>query len=276
MVNAVQDCHHNLADVEERIRELLVEAPVLHVDETGMRVIGIRQWLHVASTRFLTWYGHHRKRGYKATEDMQILPKFKGTMVHDFWASYFRYSSRHALCSAHILRELAGITEKYGQKWSAQRHALILESKIDVDGVRESSGALSHEKIAEFEMRYSRIVKEGFAENPVPTVSNMPMKRGRKKPSKARKLLDRCRKYKKQILSFMRDFSIPSSNNQAERDIRMVKLQQKISETVRSDVGAASFCRIWEYIATVKKNDRHVLDSLVGAFDGIPVYPSYA
>lgn len=275
VVNAVQDCHHNLADVEERIRELLVDAPVLHVDETGMRVTGVRQWLHVASTGFLTWYGHHRKRGYQATEDMQILPKFRGTMVHDFWASYFRYPSRHALCNAHILRELAGITENYSQKWSEQLHALILEIKTDVDVVRATLGSLSHEKIVEFEMRYSRIVKEGFAENPVPTVSDMPMKRGRKKQSKARNLLDRCRKYKTQILSFMRDFSIPFSNNQAERDIRMVKLQQKISGTFRSEMGAASFCRIRGYLSTVKKNDRPVLDSLVCAFDGVPFTPSF-
>lgn len=168
VVNAVQDCQEKLADVEERIRELLVEAPVLHVDETGVRVTGIRQWLPVASTRFLTWYGHHRKREHQATEAMQILPNFRGTMVHDFWASYFRYPSRHALCNAHILRELAGITENYGQKWSEQLRALILEMRTDVDAVRGTSGSLSREKIVKFELRYSRIVKDGFAENPIP------------------------------------------------------------------------------------------------------------
>jgi transposase len=275
VVNAVQDCHQNLADVEERIRELLVEAPVLHVDETGVRVTGIRQWLHVASTQFLTWYGHHRKRGHQATEAMQILPNFRGTMVHDFWASYFRYPSRHALCNAHILRELAGITENYGQKWSDQLRALILEMRTDVDAVRGTSGSLSREKIVEFELKYSRIVKEGFAENPIPHWSIQPMKRGRKKQSKAKNLLDRCHKYKTQILSFMRDFSVPFSNNQAERDIRMAKLQQKISGTFRSEEGAASFCRIRGYLSTVKKNDRPVLDSLVCAFDGNPFIPSF-
>jgi len=115
LVNAVQDCHQNLAGVEEHIRDLLMEAQVLHVDETGIRVTGIRQWLHVASTEVLTWYGHHRKRGHQATDEMQILPRFKGTMVHDFWASYFRYQSRHALCNAHLLRELKGISENYQQ-----------------------------------------------------------------------------------------------------------------------------------------------------------------
>jgi hypothetical protein len=104
LVNAVQESHRNLAGVEERIRELLTEAEVLHVDETGMRVTGFRQWLHVASTEFLTWYCHHKKRGKRATDEMHILPRFKGTMVHDFWASYFRYLARHALCNAHLLR----------------------------------------------------------------------------------------------------------------------------------------------------------------------------
>lgn len=275
VVNAEQECHLALAGVETRIRGLLVEAPVLHVDETGMRVTGVRQWLHVASTRFLTWYGHHRKRGYLATEDMQILPKFKGTMVHDFWASYFRYSSRHALCNAHILRELAGITENYGQNWSELLHALILEIKTHVDSVRETSGSLCHEKIDEFEMRYARIVNEGFAENPIPNVSELPGKRGRKKQSKARNLLDRCQKHMTQILSFMRDLSIPFSNNLAERDIRMIKLQQKISGTFRSVAGADSFCRIRGYLSTVKKNDRPVLVSLVRAFEGSPFTPSF-
>ena len=143
LVNAVQDCHQNLAGVEEQIRELLTGAQVLHVDETGMRVTGIRQWLHVASTEVLTWYGHHRKRGNLATDDMQILPRFKGTMVHDFWASYFRYPSRHALCNAHLLRELKGISENYQQSWSEELHALILEIKGEVDSVPEHSCSLS-------------------------------------------------------------------------------------------------------------------------------------
>jgi len=158
LVNAVQDCYQNLAEVEERIRELLAGAQVLHVDETGMRVTGIRQWLHVASTDRLTLYGHHRKRGSQATDDMEILPKFRGTMVHDFWALYFRYPSRHALCNAHLLRELTGISENYGQRWSEQLHDLIQEIKNEVDGVREHSGSLSPHKRAEFQERYSLVL----------------------------------------------------------------------------------------------------------------------
>jgi len=276
LVNAVQDCHHNLAGVEEQIRELLTGAQVLHVDETGMRVTGIRQWLHVASTEVLTWYGHHRKRGHLATNDMQILPRFKGTMVHDFWASYFRYPSRHALCNAHLLRELKGISENYHQSWSEDLHALILEIKGEVDSVPEHSHSLIPLKIADFEDRYFRIIENGLNEIPIPAYSDFSGKRGRKKQSKAKNLLDRCKKFHREILSFMHNFSIPFSNNLAERDIRMAKLQQKISGTFRSEEGAAAFCRIRGYLSTVKKNDKPVLASLVGAFQGNPFTPSCA
>lgn len=273
LVNAVQDCHRNLAGVEEQIQELLTGAEVLHVDETGMRVTGIRQWLHVASTDVLTWYGHHRKRGNRATDDMQILPRFKDTMVHDFWAPYFRYPSRHALCNAHLLRELKGISENYQQSWSEELHALILEIKGEVDSVPEHSCSLSPHKVADFEDRYFRIIENGLNEIPIPANSDFPRKRGPKKQSKAKNLIDRCLLFQREILSFMHNFSIPFSNNQAERDIRMVKLQQKISGTFRSEDGAAAFCRIRGYLSTVKKNDRPVFVSLVGAFQGNPFTP---
>jgi len=211
LVNAVQDCHQNLAGVEEQIRKLLTGAEVLHVDETGMQVTGIRQWLHVASTEFLTWYGHHRKRGKLATDDMQILPRFEGTMVHDFWAPYFRYSSRHAVCNAHLLRELKGISENYRQSWSEELHDLIQEIKREVDCVREHSCTLSPLKIADFEDRYFRIIENGLNEIPIPANSDSTGKRGRKKQSKAKNLIDRCIVFQHEILSFMHNFSIAPS-----------------------------------------------------------------
>ena len=276
LVNAVQESNRNLAGVEEQIRELLTGSEVLHVDETGMRVTGIRQWLHVASTNFLTWYGHHKKRGKLATDDMQILPRFKGTMVHDFWASYFRYPGRHAICNAHLLRELNGISENYQHAWSQDLHALILEIKQEVDaaGVKSRSPGLS--KIADFEARYFRILEAGLNEIPSPDIPESKEKRGRKKQSKAKNLIDRCRNFPHEILAFMYNFSIPFTNNLAERDIRMAKVQQKISGTFRSEEGAAAFCRIRGYISTVRKNERPVLDSLVGAFQGNPFIPLHA
>ena len=276
LVKAVSDCSLNLTEVEERIRKLLVGAKVLNVDETGMRVTGIRQWLHVASTDLLTLYAHHQKRGIQAMDAMRILPQFKGVMVHDFWAPYFGYSSRHAICNAHIFRELRGISENYGQKWCEQMHDLIREIKDAVDTARKKSCLLSLQQIIDFEARYSRILETGKVENPVLVLSEPSTKRGRKKQSKAKNLLDRCQKYQKEILLFMEDFSIPFTNNQAERDIRMMKLQQKISGTFRSVDGAANFCRVRGFISTLKKHDLPVLTSLVGAFKGTPFIPSAA
>jgi transposase len=276
LVKAVYECSRNLAGVEEKIRELLTGAQVLHVDETGMRVNGIRQWLHVASTEMLTWYGYHRKRGSQATDSMQILPRFGGTMVHDFWASYFRYPCRHALCNVHILRELKGISENYSQKWSEQMHDLIQEIKKVVDGTQGHLGTISLQQITDFEGRYRQIIEMGMQENPAAEPSGTIVKRGRRKQSKAKNLLDRCQKYEREILLFLHDSSIPFSNNQAERDIRMMKLQQKISGTFRSEEGADWFCRVRGYISTLKKNQMPVLASLVEAFEGNPFIPSIA
>nr|WP_292348441.1 IS66 family transposase [Methanoregula sp. PtaB.Bin085] len=276
LVNAVQESYRNLAGVEERIRDLLKDSKVIHVDETGMRVTGIRQWLHVASTDFLTWYGHHKKRGKRATDDMQILPRFKGTMVHDFRASYFRYPSRHAICNAHLLRELNGISENYQHTWSLDLHDLILEIKHQVDAARANSCSLSSSTIADFEARYVRILESGLNEISSEEIPDSPTKRGRKKQSKARNLLDRCRKFPPEVLAFMHNLSIPFTNNLAERDIRMAKVQQKISGTFRSENGASAFCRIRGYISTTRKNNKPVLDSLIGAFRGTPFIPLHA
>lgn len=273
LVKAVSECSQELTGFEEDVRDLLVNSPVLHVDETGMRVCGIRQWLHVASTEILTWYGHHRKRGSRAMDDMQILPRFRGTMVHDFWSPYFRYPSRHALCNAHLLRELKGISENYHQTWSGMMYDLIQEIKESVDEFQDKANSLPTREISIFTERYRQIVNVGREENSQPSCTEVKRGRGRKKQSRAKNLLDRCTKFEREILSFMHDFSIPFSNNQAERDIRMMKLQQKVSDTFRSEEGARSFCRVRGYISTVRKNHQPVLPSLVGAFRGDPFCP---
>jgi transposase len=155
-------------------------------------------------------------------------------------------------------------------------HDLIQEIKVVVDGVQKHSRVISRQQITDFEGRYRQIIEMGMQENPVPEPSGTIVKRGRKKQSKAKNLLDRCQKYEREILSFMHDFSIPFSNNQAERDIRMMKLQQKISGTFRSEDGADWFCRVRGYISTLKKNQMPVLTSLVKVFEGNPFIPSIA
>jgi transposase len=200
-------------------------------------VSGIRHWLHVACTELLTYYGYHRKRGAQATDVMGILPEFRGTMVHNFWATYFGYSSKHAACNAHLLRELRGISENYGHRWSEALSALFIEIKTAVDAAKQEEGVLISERLAAFKEQYRTILEEGEEDAKIPGVPEEPGKRGRKKQSKAKNLLDRCHKYQHQILAFMKDFTIPFTNNQAERVLRMMKLKQKISGTFRSEEG---------------------------------------
>lgn len=274
IANALKTCNDNLADYDKTIQQALSRASALHVDETGFRVKKDRRWLHIACTALLTWYGHHKDRGKTGTDALNILPTFKGTMVHDFWKTYFKYDCLHALCNAHLIRELTGISEDFGQIWSDQMKELILEIKKEVDSTRLRLCLLSPTQIADFEARYARIIELGKQENPEPEYIRSIGKRGRKKHSKAKNLLNRFESFPNEILAFMYDLSIPFDNNQAERDIRMTKVKQKISGTFRSEEGADWFCRIRGYISTIRKNDRPVLASIKDAFEGIPFIPS--
>lgn len=162
---------------------------------------------------------------------------------------------------------------QYGQKRSNHLHDLLIDLNEGVTAVQDNTVSLSHLQIADFKRRYSQIIKAGMRENPVPDLSEQPLKRGRKKQSKAKNLLDHCQKYQRESLLFMHDFSAPFSNNQAELEIRMVKLQQKIFKTFRSEHGDSWFCRVRGYISTVKKNEQLVLVSLVGIFEGNSFLP---
>ena len=273
LVRAVESCYNNLAIVEDVIQGLLRDERVVNVDETGFRAKGRRQWLHVACTRLLTWYGHHRNRGMVAMRAFGILPRVTGTIVHDFWKPYLGLGCGHAFCNAHIIRELEGVSETFHQEWSGRMKELLCLIKNRVDATRLQATCLGPGQVADFESRYQEIIMSGQGENPVPADLGKRSLRGSRRQSKAKNLLDRCRDYQKQVLAFMYDFNVPFDNNQAERDIRMAKLQQKISGTSRSDDGAAWFCRIRGYISTVRKNNQPVLVSLVKAFEGRPFIP---
>lgn len=274
LVNVNEDCYEILEPVEERIKQQVIASPVVNFDETGMRINEKREWLHVASTETLTCYATHPKRGKEATEAMGILPEFKGTAVHDAWESYFKYNCKHALCNAHHLRELTGILEQDKKEWAKEMIELLLEIKKAVDERKEIDDKLDPSQIEIFEARYDQIIEKGLAEDPPPIYQDKPGKRGRKKQSKAKNLLDRLKKHRREVLAFMYDFSVPFDNNQAERDIRMMKVQQKISGAFRSTQGASVFCRIRSYISTVRKNSRSVIDAIKAAFEGKPFIPA--
>ncbi len=270
IVNANRTCSMALKPVEEMIKDKVTASAVVHFDETGLYTEKKRWWLHVAATDDLTYYKCHPKRGKAATDDIDILPNFNGVAIHDGWDTYFRYKCGHGLCNAHHLRELKGIGECCEQKWTSDMASLLVEIKEAVDEKRVVADKLDEDEIDGFKDRYDKIIKRGLTKNPVKKRDG-PKKRGRIPQSKATNLLLRLKKYWKETLLFMYDFDVPFENNLAERDIRMMKVQQKISGTFRSADGARTFCRIRGYISTVRKNSLSVIDAIGAAFEGDPI-----
>lgn len=272
---ALKICFEGLQETEEAIKEGLIrEAEVANFDETGLRVEQKGMWVHVASTAMLThYYAVHEKRGRQASEEIGILPSFGGVAVHDGLSSYWHYEQcAHALCNAHHLRELRFVEEEHKQQWAGRMKKLLVEVEKAVGEEVASGGTrLEPERVKEFDRRYQQLVEAGLKANPPPERTG---KKGRPKQSKAKNLVDRLEKHREAVLRFMYDFRVPFDNNQAERDIRMLKVRQKISGGFRTRKGAEIFCRIRGYISTVKKQGENVLGALQNVFIGEPFVPS--
>jgi transposase len=275
LYNSRERCFEELASVEAAIAAQIVQADVLHCDETGLRVTGKLWWLHVASTDGLTFYFVHTKRGKDAMDAMNILPNYEGISVHDGLKSYAQYTCDHALCNAHHLRELAFILERYQQIWAEEMDILLRDIKGQVESAKaRGQSALDRDLLQWFEARYHILIEAGLAANPMPEPPPDAVKsRGRPKQSPAKNFLDRLQ-HQEQVLAFMYDFRVPFDNNQAERDLRMMKLKQKISGGFRSVEGAQMFARIRGYISTLKKQGLNVLEALRQVFLGNPTMPT--
>ena len=268
-----REAYQALEPVEASVKEQLHQAPIVNVDETGIFCESKLHWLHVASTPLLTHYALDQKRGKEATDRIDILPHVQGRIIHDFWEPYLRYDCLHGFCNSHILRELTMTFEQYDQQWAHDliEHLIRIQKKVLDDSL--SKNALHPQTLRRYKQTYDAIVHRGLRINRRKGAS--PHKRGQTKQSKARNLLERLRDHRDEILAFMYDFQVPFTNNLAERDLRMVKVKQKVSGTFRSRAGADYFCRIRGYISTVKKNGRNVFDALVNAFSGHPFIPAF-
>ncbi len=265
VVSLVQRCAAALSVPEGATKTALQAAPVLHTDETPIRVKGQWHYVHVCSTEQLTHYGLHAQRGATATEAIGVLPGFRGTSVHDGWTSYWHYRAcRHALCNVHHLRELTWVAEQLQQPWAQDLKDLLLEMRDAVASARAAGAAQLEARLhARLVARYLRLLGQGLAANPQPPPPPGPPKRGRRKQTPARNLLDRLFCHQDAILAFLDDFAVPFDNNQAERDLRMLKVQQKISGTFRSEAGAAAFCRIRGVLSTLAKQGTPLLTALL-------------
>jgi len=263
---------HTQASLEQ-IRQQLITAPVVHFDESGLRVDGLLRWLHVASTEKLTHYHVHDKRGHVGMRVAGILPHFKGVALHDYWRSYFKFRDcQHCLCNVHHLRELRFIVEQYEQTWAAQMERLLLDIKAEVASTSALHTALPPDRLAHYEAQYDALIAQGFADNPS-AAKTKPRPIGRPKQSPPKNLLDRLHKHKAGVLAFMYDFRIPFDNNLVERDVRMIKVQQKVSGCFRTLDGAHTFCAIRSYISTARKHGINAINAIYDAFLDQPFIP---
>jgi transposase len=230
--------------------------------------------MHGTSTTTLTHYAVHPSRGAAALDAIGIAPHFQGTAVHDAWAAYFQYDYGHALCGVHLLRELTFLAEQNGCQWASDLSHLLRRMKATAEQAR----AHQHWMVPPADLiplldAYDRCLAQASLLHP--HVLSPPGKRGRPKQSTARNLLDRLLTRKAQVLAFLLDVHVPFDNNLAEQDIRMVKVQQKVSGTFRSQQGAMSFCRIRGYLSTLRKQGLPLLDALVATFCGQPSLPAF-
>jgi transposase len=263
-----------LRPVEAQIKAALARAPVLHSDEKGVRRAGTLAWAHVASTARLTHYAIQAQRGTAATDAIDILPTYRGVSVHDGWKPYRAYTDcRHALCNIHHLRELTFLEEEYHQSWAKELKGLLLAMKAAVERTRTRGElALPDAERRAFVARYDTVLAAGLAANPPPV--RPPRQRGRVKQSPARNLLERLLLGKEEVLAFLYDLAIPFDNNQAEQDLRMLKVQQKIAGSFRADSGSEAFARIRGYCASLRKQGVALLAALQTVFTGQPLYPA--
>ncbi len=273
LLNWIEQATHTLEPTQQRLKTLLLQSTLLHADETGVRIKGILHWVHVAATDVLTFYGWHRKRGQQALDALGIWPHFQCRAMHDRCASYDQYDCAHSLCGAHLLRDCLFVAEQEKQPWGQQMFEVLLLMLQTTDQWRaKGANRLPQTLRDELLAQYFEGLLVGFAAH---TAQSPPVFRsktqGRPKQSASKNLLDALLERAEDVLAFLDDLALPFTNNLAERDLRMIKVQQKISGTFRSVDGATAFCVIRSYLSTMRKQGQSMLAALAAVFHGVPL-----
>ncbi len=269
--NMVSRCAESLSGTKERIRQQMIKLGLIHCDETGTRVDGKTIWVHNASNSDFTYLTISTKRGKIGMDEADVLPHYHGIIVHDCWSSYWLYEDlTHAICCAHLLRELTGIEENYPeQTWAKEfKNLLLLMKKVRDKAVLCNKVELSYYHLHKFEKQYDEIINKANDENPMPTITEK--KRGKKKKGKVLSLISRLYDHKESVCLFIKNFGVPFDNNQAERDIRMIKVKTKVSGCFRSMKGAQEYLTIMSYVGTAKKHGINAYEAILNAIVGTP------
>lgn len=274
LANWIAEAARTLEPTLHTLKRLLLASHVNHLDETGGRIKGLLHWFHVCATTWLTLYCWHHKRGQQAMHAMGLLPHYTGRAMHDRWSSYDQYACAHSVCGAHLLRDCLFVAEHDQQPWAQAMYELLLRMKEAAEQWRaQGAKAIPQAERDEWVSRYFSVLADGFAAHLAlapPGSATQPKKMGRPKQDASKNLLDALLKRAEQVLAFLDDLAVPFTNNQAERDLRMIKVQQKISGTFRSEHGATAFCAIRSYLSTMRKQGRSMLAAMAAVFNGSP------
>jgi len=261
------ECYNNLYTTEMDIKSVLKSAKVLNNDETGIRSENALKWVPSTSTPTHTHYAIHDKRGREAMDLIGVLPEFKGVEVHDRFASYNKYNFQHAYCNAHILRDLKYLHENPKEAWAEKMIKLLIKAN---NAKKENN--LTDKNIKKFKENYGSIVESAIESEKKKEQPKIPVgKKGKPPTSTSLRMINMLLTKEKEVLRFLENPHVPFDNNLAERDLRMVKLKQKVSGCFRTNFGAKIFLRIRSYTSTSRKQGYAIFNAIQHAVDGNPL-----
>jgi transposase len=246
--------------IHERIKDKITAADFMHNDETGLSILAKTSWLHTASTPEYVYLVVTPGRSFEDIKSVGVFEDYKGRSIHDFLPAYLKFEGmEHGLCNAHHLRELTYIEEELGQQWAGEMSILLLAAKEVVAEEAAAGEAPCKEVVEAVRKDYRKILAKGKKTNPQP--EKEPGKRGRPAKGKSLNLLERFENYEEEVLAFL-IHGVPFDNNEAERDLRMMKTRQKISGCFRSLEWSNRFAKIRSVIASAKKKSVGVYEML--------------